>query len=245
MPNEAHAKRLIADAVFAAGQIERKISREEARTVASIIFDALHRTNSVVIDEPSKPDLSVSVLNSFRNPFVSGAWHYDLNDASLWTWQAPRGALLAPLLTAGGQPPTETWRYDYDDSCHLRAPPEPSLNRTNSVVIDEPSKPDLEHKLLSQREARISSMALDANLKAMTAERREPRVTQRALSTADTFADLARALLDEQPTPGDGKSVFSGVAVRLLLVIILIGVGIGAYAYSTGRIQLTFLTRFL
>ena len=208
MPNETHVKRLIADAVFEAhhklpaeGQIERKISREEARTVASVIFDALHRTNSVVI-EPSKPNLEHKPASQ-------------------------REALL-------------------------RAPPEPSLK----VIPAE------------RREPRVSSLALDANLKsvaaerreppqrapskadsladlARTAERREPRVSQRAPSN-DSLADLARALLDEQPTPEDGKSVFSGVgvAIRLLLVIILIGVGIGAYAYSTGRIQPTFLTRF-
>src|SRR5262245_2383838 len=64
MPTETQVKRLIADTVFeahhklcAVGRIERKISRERARNIAGVIFDELHRSNSVVID--GKPNLEV------------------------------------------------------------------------------------------------------------------------------------------------------------------------------------------
>lgn len=65
MPTETQVKRLIADTVFeahrklcAVGRLETRISRERARNIAGLIFDELHRSNSVFIDE--KPNLKVT-----------------------------------------------------------------------------------------------------------------------------------------------------------------------------------------
>ena len=74
MPNETHVKRLIADAVFEThhslhGQPKRNISREFSLTVAGVIFDALHRANSLLIDEPSNSNLKV-VTAEPRDPNV-------------------------------------------------------------------------------------------------------------------------------------------------------------------------------
>jgi len=61
MPNETHLKRLIADAVFEAHntlhgrQAARDrlyISREDSRTIAVAVFDALSRANVLLIDQP-------------------------------------------------------------------------------------------------------------------------------------------------------------------------------------------------
>ncbi len=48
-------------------------------------------------------------------PFPSRAWHYDYNDASVWTGEPTRSLLIEPILSAGGQPPTKSWRYDYSE----------------------------------------------------------------------------------------------------------------------------------
>jgi hypothetical protein len=87
-------------------------------------------------------------------------------------------------------------------------------------------------------------MAPDPNLKVMTAERREPLVSEGAPDKADHLANLARALLDEQHMAEQETGGFGRVAAGLLFVVIVIGVGIGAYAYFTGSIHPTFLARF-
>jgi hypothetical protein len=63
MPNETHLKRLIADAVFeahntlhgrqAAGD-RLFFSREDSRTIAGAVFDALSRANVLLIDKPGQ-----------------------------------------------------------------------------------------------------------------------------------------------------------------------------------------------
>ena len=63
---------------------------------------------------PNRMLLATAV--AVTNPFFSRAWHYDYNDSSNWNQGPQNSAVLHPLLTVGGQPPTKRWQpyYNYD-----------------------------------------------------------------------------------------------------------------------------------
>jgi hypothetical protein len=64
-------------------------------------------------------------------------WRYDYVETPVWTWTAPQSAVLAPLLTAGGQPPTPRWQPLLDSAASAwqwQAPPNLPLS-TPTVTL--------------------------------------------------------------------------------------------------------------
>jgi hypothetical protein len=61
------------------------------------------------------PALTAMTLFSAGGQVLPYRWNATLDDPPSWQRQPQRSNAVS-LLTVGGQPPTKTWRYDYDDS---------------------------------------------------------------------------------------------------------------------------------
>jgi hypothetical protein len=60
---------------------------------------------------------NIETIHTHNNPVIPGIWSFNYDDQSLWSGAPIKSALLADLLTAGGQPPTKKWSQwqTYDD----------------------------------------------------------------------------------------------------------------------------------